>query len=160
MRLKSLFADKNTDYSRFPVFLTITVLILIIFSIVNISSASIRSIGDNEWVDDGYHIKQLIWFAFSLVVFLVVICIDYKHIVKYSMHFYLLSLFLLLLVFLVGSSVNGSRRWLNIGFMLFQPSELAKLTVILFVAYLLKHSQDTTNLKGVLKPIAYASIPL
>ena len=160
MRLKSLFADKNTDYSRFPVFLTITVLILIIFSIVNISSASIRSIGDNEWVDDGYHVKQTIWFAFSLIVFLVVIRIDYKHIVKYSLHFYLLSLFLLLLVFAVGTSVNGSRRWLNIGFMLFQPSELAKLTVILFVAYLLKHSQDTTNLKGVLKPIAYASIPL
>jgi len=44
--------------------------------------------------------------------------------------------------------------------MLFQPSELAKLTVILFVAYLLKFSHDTTTLKGVLKPIAYAAIPL
>ncbi|MCD4656199.1 MAG: rod shape-determining protein RodA [Planctomycetes bacterium] len=160
MRLKRIIADKNADYSRFPVILTITVLILVIFSIINISSASIRSIGDNEYVDDGYHIKQTIWLALSLIVFIAVIRIDYKYIVKYTLHAYLFSIFLLLLVFFVGTSVNGSQRWLNIGFMLFQPSELAKLTVILFVAYLLKHSQDTTNLKGVLKPIAYASIPL
>jgi rod shape determining protein RodA len=56
---------------------------------------------------------------------------DYRTFVRYSYPFYLITLVLLILVWGIGRSTSGSQRWLQLGFISFQPSELTKLALIL-----------------------------
>ena len=88
----------------------------------------------------GYLRKQITWFAVSLVLMLIVAFIDYKIIVKISPVLYGLSLILLVAV-LFTKSINGASSWFNIGSFSLQPAEIAKVTVILFLAYVITRLQ-------------------
>jgi len=62
---------------------------------------------------------------------ILILALDYRTFVRYSYPFYLISLILLVLVMVTGRSTSGSQRWLQLGFISFQPSELAKIALIL-----------------------------
>ena len=88
-----------------------------------------------------YKIKQLIWIFISIISFFVVSKLKYKGIIKLSSLLYIISIILLLLLLILNKFTNGSRAWLNIGFISFQPSELMKVSLILFsINYLNKLS--------------------
>ena len=80
--------------------------------------------------------RQSIWFLAGLVLLLVFQEIDYRIYQKYSGLMIIISLVLLVLVFIpgIGHTVKGSARWLNLGVVGFQPSEFAKIAVILYLA--------------------------
>ena len=78
--------------------------------------------------------RQIAGSIFSLAVMFLVSATDYKHILKYYWVFYGLNLVLLTLVLAVGSSSGGAQRWVNIAGIIFQPSEAAKILLILFFA--------------------------
>lgn len=78
--------------------------------------------------------KQIIWLAISIPIMILAICINYEVIAKISPIFYGIILILLILV-LFTTSVNGARSWFNIGYFSFQPSEFAKIFVILMFSY-------------------------
>lgn len=81
-----------------------------------------------------FHIVQGVAFCVGLV-FMGLICIfDYRHWARWSYWLYGGVAFLLLLVELFGTTLNGSTRWLNLGFFLLQPSELLKVGVIMLTA--------------------------
>ena len=84
--------------------------------------------------------KQIIWFVISLVIMVIVSFIDYKILVKISPILYGLSLLLLVAV-LFTKSINGASSWFNIGGFSLQPGEIAKATVILFLAYVIARLQ-------------------
>ena len=78
--------------------------------------------------------KQIIWFVISIPVVICVVFIDYEFIAKVSPIFY--GIFLVLLVaVLFTKSINGASSWFDIGFLSFQPSEFAKIFVILAFSY-------------------------
>ncbi len=83
-----------------------------------------------------YFKKQLIWAAVGIVGFLVFAFVDYRRWRNLGYLAFAVTLFLLLAVIIpgVGVSVGGSARWLALGPLQFQPSELAKLALILFLA--------------------------
>ena len=60
--------------------------------------------------------------------------IPFKYFSKLGQIGYFTSLLLLLLVFLVGVSINGASRWIEIAGLQFQPSDIAKLTVIIYLS--------------------------
>ena len=64
-------------------------------------------------------------------------CMDYHIFIKLAIPGYIVSLALSGAVLLVGDSYNGSKRWLSLGPLSFQPAEFAKLAVILFLAYMI-----------------------
>ena len=72
-------------------------------------------------------------------------CMDYHRLEKYAVAAYLLSLLLSALVLAAGDSYNGSRRWLSLGPLSFQPSEFAKLAVILFLAEKVSRQKKKRN---------------
>ena len=78
--------------------------------------------------------KQIIWFAISIVLMIAVSFIDYKIMIKISPILYGISLILLVAV-LFTKSINGASSWFNIGGFSLQPGELAKVSVILFLAF-------------------------
>ena len=79
--------------------------------------------------------KQLFGMVSGLVIMFVISLIDYSFILKFSWLIYLLGIVMLVLVFVAGDGAKGAQRWFEIGGFRFQPSELAKVLLILFFAY-------------------------
>lgn len=85
--------------------------------------------------------KQLVWLGISIVVMIIFMAIDYESIVKASPIFYIVFLILLVAV-LFTNPVNGATSWFDIGFFSLQPSEFAKIFVILFMTFVIKKIQS------------------
>lgn len=78
--------------------------------------------------------KQIFWFFISLFAMWVFSRIDYRFWMEAAYIFYGISVFSLLVVLFFGDETNGARRWIKLGFLSYQPSELAKLSLLLFLA--------------------------
>lgn len=85
---------------------------------------------------ESFYLKQLNWIVLSLVCFFLMLVIDYRWYVRFSYVFYVLGIVLLALVLVVGRTGMGAQRWINLGFLSFQPSEFFKL---FFVAALSRY---------------------
>ena len=85
--------------------------------------------------------KQIIWLAISLIAMVIVMLINYETLVKLSPIFY--GIFIILLIAVMFTKpVNGATSWFDIGFFSFQPSEFAKIAVILFLTYVISKIQE------------------
>ena len=82
-------------------------------------------------------IRQLAWFGVGIVALVFVASIDYRRLVRAAPLFYVLGLGGLAAVFLLGRTVSGARRWLMVGPVSVQPSELFKLCFVLMAVWLL-----------------------
>ncbi len=82
---------------------------------------------------------QLVYFIIGMVLAMVINFVDYRDFSRWAYPIYGFSLLLLILVLIpgIGVKVNGARRWLDFGIVQFQPSELAKLTMILLLSFFL-----------------------
>ena len=85
--------------------------------------------------------KQIIWIAISIIAMVVTMFIDYNILVKISPILYGISIILLILV-LFTEPINGATSWFSIGDFAFQPSEFAKIAVILFLAFSMSKLQE------------------
>jgi len=87
--------------------------------------------------------KQLVWFAFGFALCVAATALDYQVFKKYAWPVFLLALFLLVLVLVphIGRKVNGARRWFDFHGLRFQPSEFAKLALIILLAWYGDHCQ-------------------
>ncbi len=121
--------------------LLLGVLLLVAFGLIMLYSTSSYN-GQVKFSDGGYYLKKQ-FFATSIGLFVmyVVSLIDYHVWEKFAIIAYVVSLILSALVLFVGAEYNGSKRWLALGPLSFQPSEYAKVAVILFLAYLITHSK-------------------
>ncbi len=78
--------------------------------------------------------KQLFWFLISLAGMWLFSKIDYRFWIEASYIFYWISIISLFAVLFIGDQTNGARRWIKLGILSYQPSELAKLSVLLVLA--------------------------
>jgi len=116
-------------------FLTLTLLLLCVGVLMVLSSSYARAYYDPGNVTGGnaayYFVRQLLFASLGTAAMLVLSRFPMGFYRRYAWHFLALTLLLLLLVPVVGVKANGARRWLGIGGLTLQPSELAKLAVIL-----------------------------
>lgn len=124
------------------------VILLSLFSIMVVYSAA-------GWSDLISHIPKLLLGLFAMYV---VHLIPFKYFSKLGQLGYFTSLLLLVLVLGIGVTVNGASRWINIVGLQFQPSDVAKLTVILFMARQISVNRD--NLSGFKEFVWYVLAPL
>ena len=115
---------------------------------------------EGEWVNDGYHLKQLQWIGVSLVLAGMAAALPYVKLLKYSWFVYLFGLGLLIVVAVMGRTVNGSKRWIDLKVLLLQPSELVKLTVIVALAFYLRCCKTHRTLKGLIGPGLIVAAPM
>lgn len=95
--------------------------------------------------------KQIAGFVLGLFLMLVISLFDYSVILRFYWLIYLLNIALLVLVRLIGVEVNGARRWVNILGIQFQPSETAKIMLLLFFAQLiLRHQEEMHSFRTIL----------
>jgi cell division protein FtsW len=122
-------------------------LALLIWGLVMVYSASI-AMPDNPKFSQYQHshflMRHLMSLGLALVVAVVVFQVPLAVWEKMAPWLFIASLVLLVLVLLpfVGKSVNGARRWISLGFMNFQPSELAKFAVLLYAADYMVRKMD------------------
>jgi cell division protein FtsW len=109
-----------------------------------------------------YFQRQLIYVALGLVAATVALAIPTSVWDRYSMALLGVGLFLLVAVLIpgVGHEVNGSRRWLRLGFMNFQASELARVLLLTYVAsYSVRRADELrSDFKGFLRPVAVLGV--
>lgn len=118
----------------------ILVLALSIFGVFIISSAMGDAGASNVR-------KQIGGIIVGTLVMIVVSLVDYHFILKFRIPIYVLNVILLTLVLFFGKSVNNAQRWLPIGGIRFQPSELGKLMLILFFAsFIMKYREKISSL--------------
>jgi cell division protein FtsW len=137
---------------KIDIWILIPVLLLLMFSIGLVYSAS-SDYSISKFKDANYMFKlHLVKVLIALVLIFVFAKIDYRYYQKYSKWLIILSIFFLILVFMIGVSIKNVNRWINFGPVSFQPSDLAKYTLVLFIANLLvKQRSHLENLyKGYL----------
>lgn len=89
--------------------------------------------------------RQVTWFGLGLIAMLIALSFDYHYIDRLAYPFYGMMLILLVAVMVFGHSGGGSQRWINLGFFRLQPSEPAKLAIVLVMA---KYFQSDEPARG------------
>ena len=108
--------------------------------------------------------KQIMWLIISIPVMIVVILVNYEFIAKISPVIYGLSLLLLIGV-LFTEPINGATSWFSIGPFTLQPSEFAKIAIVLFLAYVIvklqkKHKDDINKIWKLALSILVVAVPV
>ena len=122
----------------------VLIVLLVIFGLAVLFSSSEYN-GRVRFGDSAcYFKKQLFATALGMGVMYMVSSIDYHFFLRLGPVAYLISMFLSGAVLFVGQEINGSKRWLNLGPLSFQPSEFAKVAVILFLAWQIERTKKAT----------------
>jgi cell division protein FtsW len=155
-KLNSLAAAKHLELPSLNPLL-VTMLVLMVTGLLMMTSASVE-ISSSKYGDSLFHFKRQIIFAFLGVISIGITMLIPLHLWKRFSSFFLFgSYFLLVLVLIpgVGKEVNGSSRWLDLGFFNLQPSELAKVFIVLYIAaFLERHIVEVQqSWSGFLKPM-------
>lgn len=157
--LKEQNINKNTQAKEkpFDFVLFITILILLAMGIVMVLSASSPQALAEDGDSYSYVRKQVIFAVIGIVLMLIISKIDYKIYVKFAKIAYIGSVILLASVKILGSSSKGATRWLDLGFVRFQPSEIAKIALIIFYAAWLTKNKDKLKdfKKGFIAPFLF-----
>jgi cell division protein FtsW len=126
------------------------------------SSGMTRLAGQSHVAGPQLLLKQLTWCGLGLVSCFVAASIDYTLLRRLAWPLYGLAVFLLLMVLAVAEPVKGARRWLDVGGFTFQPSEFAKLALIIaLAAYAHRHLRKLDTFKdGVLAPAVFVGVML
>ena len=138
------------------------VLLLVCFLIVGFSLCIIGSAThiNKGFINDDYVVRQSIGFVFNLVVVLFFCHYDYGRLKQFAKPLYVVNLLMLLAVMFVGTSALGAQRWIQIGPITIQPSEFAKLIMIVCTAAVLSERIGQLNTVRSVLPVAlFIGIP-
>jgi len=140
--------------ARFVALAVLVMLMVLLGIVMVLSAASVQDlrIHGNAW---HHQRRQLIWVVVGLAGLVTTTRLDYRRLRPMAIWLLAASLILLVAVFIPGIGVraNGSSRWIRAGAATFQPSELAKLAVILYGSVLLS-SHPANDLRRTLLPLA------
>jgi len=135
----NIIQTKQPDY-----ILTATIFLLLTIGIIMVFSSSY--VMAYKWYDDSFYFftKQAFSAIVAVIVLFITMKIDYRHWRKFAIPILILSIFLLVMIYFPGiaRNVRGARRWINIGPIPFQPSELAKVALILYIADCLTRKKE------------------
>ena len=130
----------------------------LIIMLIAITVVGILVIGS---ADRSYQSKQILGFVMGLFLMVVISLFDYSTFLNFYWIIYIGNLVLLLLVEFFGEKSNNAQRWVSIAGIRFQPSETAKILLILFYAqYIMKHKETISSLKTIISMLVLLAPPL
>lgn len=144
----------------------IAALLICIIGISSIYSSTCQKEG-RLWQD--IYKRQILWALIGALFFMLVSNVNYHRIWDWTYILYIATVFFLFLVFILGLARLGAQRWLRVAWFNFQPSEFAKLAVIIFLArYYSRKSSNDTRLcaqrygiaSGIIIPFLFICIPM
>ena len=127
-------------------------------SVLNLYSATypIKDAGGSQ-----IYVKQIYWFLIGFAVLLVMTTFDYHVLERLAYPAYFFSLFLLILVLVVGDKSSGSQRWLSLSGISFQPSELSKIALVIILAKFFNEHEEyhEFRLRDLWQPFLFMALP-
>lgn len=106
-----------------------------------------------------YTVRQLQWLAIGLVAFLIVVSLDYTRLGRWAYPAYAVVFLGLVLLLIFGVERNNARRWFRLFGFNVQPSELAKIVVVLALARYLMYRKNYRRLVGLIPPMLLVLVP-
>jgi len=144
-------------FEHFDMILFLLIFLVCAMAFFNLYSASFppKGPGMPPYMRQGY------FFLISFTAFVFIISFDYQELHFWNYPFYGLITILLVLAFIFGHSAGGAQRWINLGFFKLQPSEPAKLMLVITLAsyYSRKEIVEGYTLKDLVVPIILTAIP-
>ncbi|KKI64471.1 cell division peptidoglycan polymerase FtsW [Staphylococcus cohnii] len=161
------YISKNAKYIDYP--LVITYLLLCLIGLVMVYSASMVAAtkgsltGGVPVTGTYFYTRQLMYVIMSIIlVFFMAFVMNVKLLetIKFQKWMMLGIILLLVTTLLVGSNINGSKSWINLGFMNLQASELLKIALILYIPYMIEKKRPKVfkNPKLMTSPIILSAI--
>ncbi len=139
----------------FDIILFWDVIIMTVFGLIMIFSASSPSafnLHGNSYFFVG---KQMIWAVLGIAVMLFCGNLDYRIYKKWATPIFFINIVALLIVVVAGQEINGAKRWINLGFSTIQPSEFTKIAVVICLATYFDSMKNTAQtFKNVYIPLA------
>lgn len=105
--------------------------------------------------------KQLMGVVLGVILMVILSLMDYSWIMNFQWIMYFFNIFMLLIVRLFGDSANGAARWIDLGFIRFQPTELSKIIIIVFFAkFFMDHEEKLNTFRVIMESAALLVVPL
>jgi rod shape determining protein RodA len=140
---------RNTSWRHFDFWLLGAVALLTLFGILMIRSAIA---GNIELIEGNTVQKQIIFAVLGFITIALMSAVDYKLLAALSNPLYYGTIATLIFLILVGEALFGSARWFTLGPISIQPSEIAKIVIILVLAdFLTRHQDKIQELKWVVR---------
>lgn len=132
--------------------------LLFLFGVANLYSASGVRMEDGIVVSTFYQ-KQLLWGLMGLGGMVFFMLFDYRHMKSLALPLFIITMILLAAIPVFGKVVYGARRWLPLGFMNLQPSEVAKIAILIMGARFLSRSREPLGWKGLFEVLGLGLLP-
>ncbi len=145
-KIKDIIKELDT-----PLF--VSVLFIVFWGVINMYSATIH---EYKYL----YLKQFLYAIIGITLALWISKIDYRKLIQFSFHLYILGVISLIAVLLIGTKILGAQRWISLGPITIQPSELMKFVTILVSARILGQAYEGGRLVDALKVLALVSIPV
>ena len=142
--------------TRNDVLIILPLSVLIIFGMIMVTSSSIYVADDMTSNPFHFAQRQILFIAMGLMAMLGFLVIPSNFLYKTDWIFMLLSILLLIALFIpdIGTSVNGSIRWIRFGSINIQPTEICKFSLILYISgYSVRRMSEINSLRSFLKPL-------
>lgn len=133
------------------------VLFLMVIGVMSIFSSNVNAEGV---IVSSEYLKQIMWAVVGLALLLGLVMVDYRQLKDYSVFLYILFIAILMYTRVFGKVVNGARSWIGIGDLGIQPSEFAKIAVILFLARYLENSEHDDDVRRIGISLAIILLPV
>jgi rod shape determining protein RodA len=152
--------QRNNIYANIDWLSILLWTLILAFGWMNIYSANIMEAESGVFDFSQRFGKQLIWIGASIVLAVLLFILDAKFYFYFSYVLYALLVFVLLLVLVFGTEINGAKSWFGIGGFQFQPSEFAKpLTALALARLLTSHNFELKRFRNLVKAGAIILIP-
>ena len=123
----------------------------LIISVVALTILGILVIGSAQ---KSVQNKQIIGLVLGLIVMVIVSLIDYVWVLNLYWMIYAINIVMLVITLIFGTEVNGAKRWINLYFTNFRPSELTKILMVLFFAkFLMNHEEDLNSFRTIITAV-------
>ncbi|MBI5663718.1 MAG: FtsW/RodA/SpoVE family cell cycle protein [Nitrospirae bacterium] len=119
------------------------VIVLSLIGVMTIYSAT-RPLLETQ--QSSFYMKQLNWIMLSLVIFFLAISLDYMWFIRSAYLLYVVGVVLLVIVLVAGRKGMGAQRWIDLGFLSFQPSEFFKLFIVITLSRYLSQMRNGDGL--------------
>jgi rod shape determining protein RodA len=137
--------------------LTLTALLFVVGAVNLYSASTLRVVSGIEL--DAYFNKQLLFGGAGLCIMTGLVLFDYRHLKAVSWPLFVCCLILLLAVSVVGKTIYGARRWLDLGLFNLQPTELTKIAVLILGARLLARMEGRLGWRNLGKALLVGLVP-
>ena len=130
----------------------------LVFLLLSVSGIGILLVGTAK---EALRTRQLAGVLMGLVLMVTLSLMDYSWLMNFQWIMYGFNIVMLLAVRLFGDSANGAARWIDLGFIRFQPTEISKIIIIIFFAkFFMDHEETLNTFRTIVKSVLLLAIPL